>query len=84
MSKLQLKFIPEPPFIDISSDAFAGTNLADFAIKVIAALVKCIKALKEMVIDNMPDLLKQAEGFPDEAEDVKNHAEHEFESLNPM
>eukprot|EP00349_Pseudokeronopsis_sp_Brazil_P002134 CAMPEP_0202964194 /NCGR_PEP_ID=MMETSP1396-20130829/8274_1 /ASSEMBLY_ACC=CAM_ASM_000872 /TAXON_ID= /ORGANISM="Pseudokeronopsis sp., Strain Brazil" /LENGTH=237 /DNA_ID=CAMNT_0049686111 /DNA_START=19 /DNA_END=732 /DNA_ORIENTATION=- len=84
MSKLQLKFIPNPPFMDVSNDAFQGTNLFDFAIKVIATIIKFIKAVNDIVVENLPDLVKTAAGFPEEVEDVKNHAEHEFESLNPI
>ena len=36
------------------------------------------------MVDKLPDLIKQAEEFPSQAEEVKEHAKPEFESLNPI
>ena len=43
-----------------------------------------MKALKEMIFDNLPDLAKQAARFPEEIEDVKNYAKNQFDALNPL
>ena len=79
-----MSFLPEPPFIDISTDDLQGTNLFQFAVDLIKSFVKFMKALKEIVFDRLPDILSQAEEFPHQAEEVKEHAGPEFEALNPI
>ena len=43
-----------------------------------------MKALKEMIFENLPDLAKQAAKFPEEIEDVKKYAKNEFDALNAL
>eukprot|EP00349_Pseudokeronopsis_sp_Brazil_P005403 CAMPEP_0202963460 /NCGR_PEP_ID=MMETSP1396-20130829/7445_1 /ASSEMBLY_ACC=CAM_ASM_000872 /TAXON_ID= /ORGANISM="Pseudokeronopsis sp., Strain Brazil" /LENGTH=69 /DNA_ID=CAMNT_0049684677 /DNA_START=383 /DNA_END=592 /DNA_ORIENTATION=- len=52
--------------------------------ELVEGLQKLLKALKEIVQDKLPDLAAQASRLPEEAEDVKNRAEPEFERLGLM
>lgn len=83
MKKLQLGFTNEEPYFSIENEAFEG-DLAPFAVGMIAAIIQLIKALRSVLEDNVPEVLKKAGLLPDEAQDVKEHSQHEFDALNPM
>mmetsp|Transcript_20415 Transcript_20415/g.19397 ORF Transcript_20415/g.19397 Transcript_20415/m.19397 type:complete len:147 (+) Transcript_20415:11-451(+) len=56
ISKLNLGLTFENPFVTVANDAFAG-DLAPYGKELTEAMVKLMKAMKEMVMDNLPDLV---------------------------
>jgi hypothetical protein len=58
-----LTFKEEPPFIEISSSHFEG-DMVQYAIDLYNSFKKFILALKEIVMEKLPDILSQAQEFP--------------------
>ena len=83
INKLNLALTFENPYVTVASDAFEG-DLAPYGKELTEAMIKLMKAMKEMVVDKLPDLVSQAERFPDQIEWVKARAEVEFERLDMM
>ena len=78
-----MAFKEDPPFIEISTSHFEG-DMAQYAIDLFNSFIKFILALKDIVMDKLPNILYQAKEFPGRAEEVKEHSEHQFDALNPM
>lgn len=78
-----MTFKEDSPFIEINSSHFEG-DLVQYSTDLYNSFKKYILALKEIVTDKLPDILRQAEEFPAAAEEVKDHSTAEFEGLNPL
>lgn len=72
---MNFEVISEVPFISLTAEHLEG-DMVTFCIDMIKAFKAFMKALKDMIFDNLPDLAKQAARFPEEVEDVKNYAKN--------
>lgn len=55
-----------------------------FGEELIEAFERMMTALSEVVQDKLPGLVEQAQDFVDKAEQVKDSASGEFDSMNPL
>jgi hypothetical protein len=77
MTALGIEWKSGAPMVEVRTDEIGevGTNIYE-------AFVKYAQALEKCVTEQLPAVLEAAEGLPDQAEEAKNNAESEFNSLD--